>query len=382
MAKKGEISVIEALLQPISKSSPCGEELHYDVIYDRIQDARSEVAAPQDETSPEEGPNWTLVKALCEQALRQRSKDLQIAVWLTEAWFYLEGLEGLERGLILLNQLVNKYWLQLFPQQEGEQGKEGCWRSLIWANQHLSQGLRRIAVTRASGRQGTYTYGQWWSVRAKAKSGVLPSDGQMTSKDFAQAQASTPLSFYQELSQGTKKVKEALLDLDRKLKKKPGVPEKLFSRFKGALSNIIEISSFGERSSEKGEASSEPKSGQKIKLSSGKKGSSLFKKIRGQKGKVMDEIQTREDAYYLLAQAADFLAQTEPHSPTPYLVRRAISWGGMSLDEVLADMTQEAGDITHYLRFLGLVTSQGKSGAVKRSAPPPAPNVAPQMPQS
>jgi type VI secretion system protein ImpA len=109
VAKKEDLSLIDGLLQPISKSSPCGEDVRYDVVYDRIQDARSETAAPQDDTSPGEGPNWNLVKALCEQLLRQRSKDLQVAVWLTEAWFYLEGLTGMERGLLLIHQLVEKY---------------------------------------------------------------------------------------------------------------------------------------------------------------------------------------------------------------------------------------------------------------------------------
>ena len=375
MAKKEDLSLIDGLLQPISKSSPCGEDVRYDVVYDRIQDARSETAAPQDDTSPGEGPNWNLVKALCEQLLRQRSKDLQVAVWLTEAWFYLEGLTGMERGLLLIHQLVEKYWLQLFPQLEEDGEKEGCWRALIWANQNLAQGLRRVRVTEVSG-QGSFSYGEWWSVQAKAKSGTLPGKGQMTSKDFAQAQASTPLSFYQNLLQATKKVKSALLELEKSLKKKPGIPDKLFSRYKGALSNIIKISSFGETSLEK--ASSNMKNGKKVKSPPVKKGAGLLKKIRGQKGKTMDEIQTREDAYHLLAQAADFLAETEPHSPTPYLVRRAISWGGMSLDEVLADMAQEAGDLTHYLRFLGLVDA-GR-GPVRQTAPaqkPAAPNVAP-----
>jgi type VI secretion system protein ImpA len=231
-----------------------------------------------------------------------------------------------------------------------------------------------VRVTEVSG-QGSFSYGEWWSVQAKAKSGVLPAKGQMTSKDFAQAQVSTPLSFYQNLLQAAKKVKSALLELEKSLKKKPGIPDKLFSRYKGALSNIIKISSFGETSLEN--ASSNMKNGKKMKSPPVKKGVGLLKKIRGQKGKTMDEIQTREDAYHLLAQAADFLAETEPHSPTPYLVRRAISWGGMSLDEVLADMAQEAGDLTHYLRFLGLVDT-GR-GPVRQTAPaqkPAAPNVA------
>jgi len=46
-------------------------------------------------------------------------------------------------------------------------------------------------------------------------------------------------------------------------------------------------------------------------------------------------IRSRAEAYQRLAEAADFLQRTEPHSPTPYLVRRAIQWGNMDLRELL-----------------------------------------------
>ena len=36
---------------------------------------------------------------------------------------------------------------------------------------------------------------------------------------------------------------------------------------------------------------------------------------------------TREQAYATLEAVADFLARTEPHSPTPYLIRRPVNWG-------------------------------------------------------
>ena len=55
-------------------------------------------------------------------------------------------------------------------------------------------------------------------------------------------------------------------------------------------------------------------------------------------------IRSRAEAYQRLTEAAEFLLATEPHSPVPYLVRRAVSWGGMSLGQLLDELVQEDSD--------------------------------------
>ena len=42
-------------------------------------------------------------------------------------------------------------------------------------------------------------------------------------------------------------------------------------------------------------------------------------------------ILSRAEAFQRLNEAADYLLRTEPHSPVPYLVRRAVTWGNLSL---------------------------------------------------
>ena len=66
------------------------------------------------------------------------------------------------------------------------------------------------------------------------------------------------------------------------------------------------------------------------------------------------EINTREQAYQTLARIANFLARIEPHSPVPYLLHRAIAWGGMSLRELLPELLHDQAalkDVGHLLRF-------------------------------
>ena len=61
---------------------------------------------------------------------------------------------------------------------------------------------------------------------------------------------------------------------------------------------------------------------------------------------------TREQAYATLEAVADFLARTEPHSPTPYLIRRAVNWGRMSLPELMAEIQREEGDLNKLVGLL------------------------------
>jgi predicted component of type VI protein secretion system len=65
-------------------------------------------------------------------------------------------------------------------------------------------------------------------------------------------------------------------------------------------------------------------------------------------------IRSRAEAYRVLAEAADYLLRTEPHSPVPYLVKRAISWGNMSLAELLSEFVASSDDLVTIYRLLGI----------------------------
>ena len=71
-------------------------------------------------------------------------------------------------------------------------------------------------------------------------------------------------------------------------------------------------------------------------------------------------IASRAEAYARLREASDFLLRTEPHSPVPYLVRRAISWGNMSLAEVLEQLLQKNADLATIYTLLGIKPSEVK----------------------
>jgi type VI secretion system protein ImpA len=64
--------------------------------------------------------------------------------------------------------------------------------------------------------------------------------------------------------------------------------------------------------------------------------------------------QHRDEAYRTLEALAEYLATVEPHSPTPYLIRRAVNWGRLPLPELMAEIMREEGDLNRMVQLLGL----------------------------
>jgi type VI secretion system protein VasJ len=73
-------------------------------------------------------------------------------------------------------------------------------------------------------------------------------------------------------------------------------------------------------------------------------------------------VASRAEAYRQIISAADHLQATEPHSPVPYLLRRAVAWGTMPLPQLYAEL-QRAGTVWD------LVLQQTSSAAASGAAP-------------
>src|SRR5882757_7777999 len=110
----------EDLLNPIAGPNPGGESLRYDPVYEKIKEARREDdTAPQGDWKRERKiADFNVVIKLATQALAEKSKDLQLAAWLTEGLLRKDGFNGLRRGLELNLSLVTLFWDYLYPQIE------------------------------------------------------------------------------------------------------------------------------------------------------------------------------------------------------------------------------------------------------------------------
>src|SRR5258708_40137137 len=61
---------------------------------------------------------FPLAKKLAEEALATKTKDLQLAAWLTEAQLHIENFAGLQQGLNLCTGLVRDFWDTVYPPVE------------------------------------------------------------------------------------------------------------------------------------------------------------------------------------------------------------------------------------------------------------------------
>ena len=76
-------------------------------------------------------------------------------------------------------------------------------------------------------------------------------------------------------------------------------------------------------------------------------------KIAGQ-----GSLESREQAYQMLADIAKYLESIEPHSPTPYLLKKAITWGNMPLSSLLQEYIENNMDFAQLQRWLGIPIPQ------------------------
>ena len=91
------------LLNPIAGENPSGASLRYERVYDQIKEARteSEESILGTLSAPKKADHNQVIK-LAGEALATKSKDLQLAAWLSEAHVKKEGLGLIQPCLKLI----------------------------------------------------------------------------------------------------------------------------------------------------------------------------------------------------------------------------------------------------------------------------------------
>ncbi|PHM72498.1 type VI secretion system protein TssA [Xenorhabdus kozodoii] len=125
---------IEALLEPVSIESPCGENLEYDPEFMTLEQSLLGKIEQQfgDITIPAEPPDWIQAEKQAISLLR-RTKDLRVVMALTLSWLQMRGLCGYADGLNLLQQTLERYWEEVWPRLEFEEEYDPLFRLNILA---------------------------------------------------------------------------------------------------------------------------------------------------------------------------------------------------------------------------------------------------------
>lgn len=352
---------LEKLLAPISDEQPAGEYLRYEGTYDRIREARRE-----DDASLTQGiyktelkmADWREVAGICTDALATRSKDVQIVAWLTEAWLRLQGFSGCRDGLQLMAELLKKYWPVLHPQLS-EDDPENRVGTFVWINEKLSMELKLISITAPQSNEVLpYSFADWEMAchleqLAQRNSTSPPTSDETGRVNLARFQASAMLTntqSYLKLLSDLKGTAEACLALNDVLEEKMGNQSPGLQRFKEALGDIQHlVADILHARPQEVELSSSEEEAQFAVADGRDPGSELWS---------AHPIRSRAEAYWRLSEAADYLLRTEPHSPTPYLVQRAVEWGSMSLSDLLQQIIRNEGEMQEINRLLRLTNKE------------------------
>lgn len=96
---------------PVSSENNFGTDMRYSPEYERIEQELAKDGA----LHATREIDWELVRSGCEVLLREQSRDLRVAAWLTWALFQQHAFPGLHAGLGLLLELCSQSWDGLFP---------------------------------------------------------------------------------------------------------------------------------------------------------------------------------------------------------------------------------------------------------------------------
>ena len=356
----------ETLLRPFSAERPAGENLRYEGTYDRIRDARREddprLSRGIYETELKKA-DWAVVEAACLEALETRTKDLQVAAWLLEAWLHRHGFAGAREGLRLLAGLCEVFWDDLHPQLEADGGFGGRAAPVEWINEKLSLQLKQVPVTAPQGADAApYAYADWESAchlenLSKKDPKVMQAAaarGRVTLSTFSASLMLTDGYFYSALYDELTGAVEECASLERLLDEKCGRQSPSLYQFRETLLAVQRFVAdvLRSRPGEQGVAAAD----------GGDEMRDADDDPEGAGGELWSAspIRSRAEAYRRLAEAADYLMLTEPHSPTPYLVKRAVEWGGMGLHEVLQQIVRNDGEMQEITRLLRLPSADGR----------------------
>ncbi|MGC2855979.1 type VI secretion system protein TssA [Novispirillum sp. DQ9] len=354
----------EVLAAPVSPERPCGELLRYEGTYVRLEEARR-----SDDPSLPQGvwqtalktADWLAVIELAGEVLARRSKDAQIAAWLTEALAHRHGFSGVAAGLETLALLCETFWDGLHPVIEDDGDADARCAPFSWLDDKLTRVVERLPLVQPddgpafslSDREAAQRNDRQGKPKPQAakKAPAIP----VTTERLAATLSLTPSAHLAACRDGARAALAALARIDAVLdaglgRDAPGLAnlravlgeaERFANRELQHRGDSVDASDTAAAADDAATAEAPP--------TAAAAGGSAF-----------GPITSREQAYRQLTDAAHYLQRTEPHSPVPYLVLRAVRWGSMPLGELLVELVRTDSDLRATFDLLGMPGPMGK----------------------
>jgi type VI secretion system protein ImpA len=340
----------EDLLSPIAGDNPSGADLRYDsalLLYDKIKEARrqDDELEQGDWQHERKVADYAQVSKLAQEGLATRTKDLQLAAWLTEALLHTEGYAGLSQGLALCHSLIATFWDGLYPPLEDGDAELRA-APLDWLGTAIEIPLKNTPLT-ASGydwfklkesRQVGYEDHVQTDKEKKDRAKLL-AEGKLAPEVFDKAFAETPKAFYLKSERDLDACLSALKDLDKLCTEKFQHAAPSFGRLNVALEEVRH--SVHALLEKKRETEPDPVEETSVGASEASTAGAVASAVSAPPSIVIPlanaEPPERREMIAAIAHAAALLRKREPYSPAPYLLMRGLRWGELRASPGLSD---------------------------------------------
>lgn len=345
------------LLEPIAGPHPCGSNIRHQPEYDALREARRE----DDESLPTgvwssdlKHADWVTVERLAGDILSHKSKDMMIATWLGEAWLHRHGFAGLAAALTLLANLCERFANELHPQPEDG---DLSWRSgpLEWLIRRYAEVLllRVPLLGEVSQNFAKFSYADWQQLQRKLLASgdnknakAEREDAQATQRKLNDSLRLLPgIQFQQNLIWLTES-RDALTRLAAWSDLQLAFDSPSFTPLRQIIEQLTTLmqeflamhpAPQPQLTIDESPFFTEEEGPMVAPINSGKAPTS------------------REEAYKQLELIANYLAKSEPHSPVPYLINRAVEWGQKPLRELLAELISADAESRRLWTLLGVL---------------------------
>jgi type VI secretion system protein ImpA len=332
----------EELLAPLGGENPAGEPLPF-ALRELLDEARKEIDPdiypPDDPMRPAEPKkaDWSTIIRLAQETLTGTSKDLLVTARLTEALVRQHGFAGLRDGLHLFGALLSECWDRLYPGiEDGDlEVRAGPLNWLDDADRgaRFPTTLRRVPLV--FGEDGAYGWLDWRRSQDDR--------GDVSRESFEKAIAATPRPQCQTLTEDLAQCYEELKTLEDLLHDKFGGVAPGMTGIRRALDDCTTLAQ--QLLQRKGPPPVEANADGEGRAAQGSD------KEQATPGRAMA---SRADVYQRLAEAADLLQQLEPHSPIPYLIRRAVALGALPYPQLMKALIREESVLNELNREMGI----------------------------
>lgn len=326
------------LLEPVSDNAPAGENLEYSDVaeLERLASGSAGVLDPKTrEIVGAEEPEWRKVKDAAIKVLG-RTKDLRAAVILSRAMLSLHGLQGLGEGLQLVHGLLAKFWDSVYPQLDASEGGDPIERLNALANLSDADGLLR--TLRSSRILESREVGQFSLRDLDIASGRLsPPEGVEAPSQALLAAAWTTGDPETNAArrQGVESALQAIDDIERLFREETNETPDL-GGLRTALNRIRAFySEVAPTTGAAAAAADEIRTPPLVGIATPAIGGSAASD---------STLASRADAVKQLERISAFVRQTEPSSPAPMFIERAVKVLQMDFSAIVRDLMPDSKD--------------------------------------